>query len=232
MAKFSGFFPETIAFFEQLSQNNNKEWFDENRKRYEKYLKNVSKALVEDMQDVFAEAGLSYVSDTKKSLFRINRDIRFSPNKDPYKTNMGIFFPFTPEMAEKKKTAALGMYFHLEPNSTFIGGGLHMPEPKALKAIRVKIADEYERLNEITNSPDFKNEFPEQHQMNEPLKRVPQGFDKEHPAAELLKQKEFSYFCNLKFDTVYSAELKEVILHKSKMMAPFMEFFDEAVSGI
>ena len=91
---FKGFTPEVRKFYQELEKNNNKEWFQANKARYEEFVREPAKELVYEMGLRFAKSGLPYYADPKKSLFRVNRDIRFSANKDPYKTNFGVLFPF------------------------------------------------------------------------------------------------------------------------------------------
>lgn len=229
-SNFEYFQQGTVDFLNELKENNNREWFNENKSRYESYVKAPSKKLVTSMAEHFMDAGIPYVSDEKKSLFRINRDTRFSPNKDPYKTNFGVIFPFNEKFAVNKNSCFLGVYFHLDANESFIAGGLHMPDGNVIKQARNHIAEHYVDYYEVLESYEFKTEFPTTSSMGERLKRVPQGFDKDHPAAELLKEKNFTYICNLDFKHALSKDLKDIILRKSIAMLPLMEFFDNAIN--
>lgn len=225
MGNFEGFAKDTRKFFEELEINNNKEWFDLNRNRYEKVVKNLSKDFVNSMSEVFSKNNLPYHADPKISLFRINRDIRFSANKNPYKTNLGIFFPHSYTPVAKKDSFA-GVYFHIDANECFVGGGIYMPDPVSLKRMREKIASDYEDLQAILDDKSMKTSFPSKDRSDSiPLKKVPRGFPADHPAAEFLKLKDFSYFCDLDYDIVYSKKVLDIILDKAIVLKPLLDFF-------
>ena len=161
----------------------------------------------------------------KDCVFRIYRDVRFSKNKDPYKTNMGAVF-----CKGGRKSRYAGYYLHIEPGQCFIAGGLHRPLPPQLKMIRNRIAGDYEELNSIINDKNFKAEF-EIIFNDESLKRIPQGFPKEHPAAELLKLKGYSALNIIPCDIIGDRMLIAVLVQKAKAMLPLLEYLHEAVSG-
>ena len=226
---FNGFTPNALKFFNDLTNNNNREWFLENKTVYEKEIKLPSQALVAEMASIFAENNLPYLSDPKKSLFRINRDIRFSNNKEPYKTNLGIFFPFVSQYLIGKPVENPGIYFHFDCKETFIAGGLHMPDSAQLKGLRAKIADDYQYFEEIINDINFKKEFPSIF-TEEGLKRIPQGFPADHPAAKYLKLKEFTVYSETNRQDSYSRNILEILLNKAILMKPLLEFFCDAVA--
>ena len=226
---FNGFTPNALKFFYDLANNNNREWFLDNKPVYEKEIKLPSHALVAEMSSIFAENGLPYLADPKKSLFRINRDIRFSNNKDPYKTNLGIFFPFVSQALVGKPVENPGIYFHIDNKETFIAGGLHMPDSAQLKGLRSKIAGDYQYFEEIINDSEFKKEFPSIFSQ-EGLKRIPQGYDTDHPAAKYLKLKEFTVYAETKREDSYSRNILNIILRKAIIIKPLLEFFCDAVA--
>lgn len=226
--QFKGMSAEIREFLIQLGENNTKEWFDAHRDFYDESVKGQLKALVVEMGARFMSMGLPYIADPKKAIFRINKDIRFSADKSPYKTNLGVFFPYTISQAFVKATESLGLYFHFEPESTFIAGGMHMPQPVPLRAIRERIADDYEKLNEILSKPRLKAEFPEI-LLGERLKRAPQGFPHDHPAVELLKLKEFTLFAPLSFEETYSPALADILAKKGAEIEPFLIYLYEAL---
>jgi uncharacterized protein (TIGR02453 family) len=229
LKKFSGFSPEIKDFFLDLKKNNNKEWFDENRPFYEKEIRDTAKSFISEMAIEFANAELPYIADPKKALFRINRDIRFSKNKDPYKTNLGMFFPFSLQQAQTKKTSSIGLYFHIDAEQVFIAGGVPMPENEKLKMIRERIAEDWEELEKLSRDKDLKKYFPDEIKLNDPLKTVPRGFDKEHPAAELLRRKDHGFSGNIDIKEIYSESLKEIVVQRAEIIAPYLEFFRSAV---
>jgi uncharacterized protein (TIGR02453 family) len=225
---FNGFSKDIYWFYSELKKNNNKEWFYENKKFYEKEIKEASKELLTEMSQRFASIGLPFVADPKVSLFRINRDIRFSSNKDPYKTNLGIYFPYNAKLGERLPESP-GLYYHFAPEESFIGGGIHMPSSETLRALRIKIANDWEELSDIINTKEFKKEYPNEF-YGEKLKRMPRGFDEKHPAAELLKLKEFTVWTDLDHKVSYSSKLLDVLERKAIVIAPFLEFLFQSMT--
>ncbi len=221
---FMGFNKDFLKFLSDLKVNNNKDWFDKNRPFYESEIKNTSKLFVYEMGNLFIEKGLPFVADSKISLFRINRDVRFSSNKNPYKNNISMYFPFsiTPETA--KKSTPVGLYCHFEPNNCFIAGGFYMPESAELNHFRNRIFTEFDEFTRIIESKNFKSNFPEIIRMTEPLKRVPAGFPKEHPSAEFLKLKDLSFTCTVPIELINSSKLLDFIVQKAELIAPFLNF--------
>lgn len=221
---FNGFSPVLFQFLVDLKNNNSKDWFLSNKSIYENEVKNKTKEFVEVMSHIFASLNMPYISDVKSSLFRIYRDIRFSKNKDPYKTNIGIFFPYQISSIIAGKPVELpGLYVHFEPGDCFIAGGLHMPTPEQLKRIRLNISINYEELYEIMNASGFSKEFASFFE-EEKLKRVPAGYPKDHPAAELLKMKSFTVYTPISQELAYSDELINSIVKKAKVIEPFLKF--------
>ena len=175
----------TIQFLKALKKNNNKEWFDKNRKIYEQakadYLNFVT-ILLNEIQGF--DTSLMELQP-KQCIFRLNRDVRFSKNKDPYKTNFGASFS---KGAKKIQTA--GYYFHLEPGENFVGGGLWMPMAPDLNKVRQEIDYCYKEFSSILKKPAFKSTYGD---MDNSMKlvRPPKGFDVDNPALEYLKLKSF-----------------------------------------
>lgn len=191
-------------------------------------MKKPLREFVHNMADRFAEENMPFVSDVKKSLFRINRDIRFSANKDPYKTNTGIHFHYTLRQTKGKPTEVVGLYFHIEPGDCFIAGGIHMPPSSALKPLREKLMDEHEIFEKIIGNKLFKKEFPRILE-GDTLKTAPRGFPKDHPSIEFLRMKEFTVFSNEKIDLAFSDKLEDTLIRKAKIITPFLEFLREAL---
>ncbi|WP_109833073.1 DUF2461 domain-containing protein [Reichenbachiella versicolor] len=173
-----------IQFLKHLKVNNNKDWFEENRKTYEtsrKIFLELSQSLIDGISKFDPELeGI----ESKKCIYRINRDIRFSKDKTPYKTNFGSHFG-----RDAKKTVGTGYYIHISPGENFIGGGIYMPQPEMLAAIRQEIDYNPDQLIRLIESSDFKNNFGEVR--GEALKTAPKGYPKDHPNIELLRLKSF-----------------------------------------
>lgn len=226
--EFKHFSPIVKSFFEQLTENNSKMWFDENRTTYEKEIKNKSKLFVDAFQDKFISNNLNYIADSKLSLFRINRDIRFSKNKNPYKTNLGFFFPYSTNHHQVTKDISLGLYLHFEIDNSFVAIGIHNPDSNILKNIRTYISEEYISFFEIIRSDNFVNNFPDVFTMEKPVSRL-NGFDKNHPAIEYLKRKNFTYSTKIDDNFFFEDNFLTNILAKADAGADFSNFLYKAV---
>lgn len=179
--------PATLKFQDDLKKNNNRDWFQANQDRYELYKKDYK-----DTVEEFLEA-IKPLDDTLEQLefkdcsYRINRDIRFSKDKTPYKNHLGIW------MCEgKKKSNLAGYYVHIEKGASFLAGGLYFPDSADLKKVRREIDGFYEELETVVAADNFKKVFGELDRSAEnSLKTSPKDFDKSHPAIEFLKLKCF-----------------------------------------
>ncbi len=179
--------PELFDFFSELKINNNREWFQANKERYERYVREPLLQFVEDFGVRLAEISPYYVADARRSggsLFRINRDIRFSADKSPYKTAAGIQF----RHESGKDVHAPGFYLHLEPGGVFAGMGLWQPDSRTLGLIRDGLVQNSARWLEIVSAETFKATFT---LGGESLQRPPKGYDPTHPLIQDIKRKDF-----------------------------------------
>ena len=215
--------PETVKFLKALKKNNSKEWFDQNRKGYEhakeNYLDFVGEILGR-MKKI--DTSLTDL-EPKQCVFRINRDVRFSKNKEPYKTNMGASFS-----KGGKKVQCAGYYFHLEPGASFIGGGFWMPMAPELNKIRQEIDYGFEEFNKIINKKKFKTSFGSLSE-NEKLTRPPKGYEAENPAIELLKLKSFVVMTEVTDAELTSKELVNKVVDHFETMMPLIDFLNKAI---
>ena len=176
----------TIDFLRDLAENNNREWFNENKPRYEKARKNYeafATDLLAYMQSI--DPALANI-EIKQCLYRIYRDVRFSKNKDPYKTHFGCY------MAKNGGRSSLlaGYYFHLDPNESFFGGGIYMPQPEYLKTLRKEIYYQIDDFNKILHERTFKHFF-NGIEPYEKLKKAPIGFPPDFEHIDILKNKHY-----------------------------------------
>jgi uncharacterized protein (TIGR02453 family) len=212
----------TFQFLLQLKLNNNKDWFDKNRNQYEQAkseLKEVSKNIITELGKF--DAGIIGL-EPKNCIFRINRDIRFSKDKSPYKTNMGAYF------SKYGKTNGVGgYYFHIEPGKSFIGGGVYGVMPDQLKAIRQEIDYNYNDLKKIISATNFKKLYPEL--QGEKLKNAPKGYDESNAAIELLKHKNLYVSHQFSDDELMDKNFYKTYSTKAKTLHPFLQFFDAAI---
>lgn len=214
----------TFAFLKALKKNNNKPWFDQNREKYNaakidfgEFVSDILQKMIlfdEDMKDLAV----------KDCTFRINRDVRFSKNKTPYKINLSASFN-----RGGKKSMYAGYYFHLQPGNSFVGGGLWMPEPDCLKKLRQEIDYCFPEFKKIINTPAFKKHYgaleSDEKQM---LVNIPKGYDKENPAADFLRRKSFVATKNLSDTVVLSPDLLKEVIQSFKALMPLVKFINRA----
>ncbi|WP_154855822.1 DUF2461 domain-containing protein [Cyclobacterium xiamenense] len=212
-----------MNFLRELSANNSKEWMDANRKRFLR----AKQVLEADAAVILA--GLSANQPEfaslrpKDCLFRQNRDIRFSPNKLPYKTNMSAYFAIG-----GKKSEGPGYYLHLEPGKSFLAGGIWMPEPDILKKIRQEIDYSGQDFEAIVKEPTFFGYFGDM--QGEQLKTSPKDYPKEHPYIHYLRYKSFIVSKPLDDEAIDSGRHVSLALEAFACMRPFMDFLDRAVA--
>ena len=175
--------PALFDFFRDLKKNNNREWFQANKDRYELDVKEPLLTFIAEFAQRAPEISSMIMAVPRVqggSLFRIYRDVRFSKDKTPYKTGAGVHF----RHKRGKDVHAPGYYLHLEPGEVFMGAGIWKPETSTLNKIRTKITEHPEQWTEILGSKDLQDGFS---QGGDSLKRPPRGFDLDHPLIEELK---------------------------------------------
>ena len=212
MAEFKGFFKETLTFFNQLAENNNKEWFDQHKKGYEQYVRQPSEqfvvALGERLRTI--APGIHAVPKTNQSLFRLNRDTRFSHDKRPYKTNLGILL----WEGERKKMACTGFYFHLERGKLMMGAGMHLIPKPLLGPFRDAVVHE-------KHGPKLKDAIKKVSRHGYTIgtkhyKKTPRGYDEAHENADFL-------LYNGLF-AMYEAEIPEELFSKKLLTHAFSHY--------
>jgi uncharacterized protein (TIGR02453 family) len=214
----------TLNFLKKLKKNNNRDWFNVNKALYEDARYDFE-VLVFDLIQKTAEFDESVSGvEPRSCLFRIYRDVRFSKNKSPYKTNFAADI-----QAGGRRSGVAGYYVHVEPGSNILAAGLYVPLPDKLLAVRKKIAGNYKEFEKIVTAKDFKREFKKLWEgEGNKLKTVPKGFDKEHPAAEYLKFKSFIVFKDISDEMLLSKTFVNNAAKVFKVMKPFNEFLNQA----
>jgi uncharacterized protein (TIGR02453 family) len=213
---------KSLEFLKGLEKNNNRKWFQAHRKQYEEARAEVL-AFVEIL---VAEIGkfdpdLGPVNP-KSALFRINRDIRFSRDKSPYKTNFGAFIS-----RDGKKSGYAGYYFHIDPSGCFIAGGIYHPEPEVLKKVRQEIFENPEEFLEIILDETFRDYFGEMY--DERLKTPPRGFPKEFAHIDLLRYKSYLVSRDLPDRLLNGEGLLEEIIRGMHLAYPLVRFINYAL---
>jgi uncharacterized protein (TIGR02453 family) len=216
--------PSTIKFLKDLKKNNNKAWFDPNRKNYE-----TAKADYISLVDAVITATARFDEPVgnlkaKDCIFRINRDVRFSKDKSPYKSNMGASIS-----PGGKKVNAPGYYFHCEPGHSFAAGGLYMPEAPNIARIRQEIDYNFDEWKKIISNKTFKKYFIKGVDSTDTLNRPPKGYTKDNPAIEYLKMKSFIVSRPLNDADLTDKNLVKEIAKTFEAMKPMIDFLNHAM---
>jgi uncharacterized protein (TIGR02453 family) len=214
----------TLKFLKDLKKNNNKPWFDLNRKNYEQAKEDF---LLEVEQLIGAISVFDppiAVLKPKECVFRINRDVRFSKDKSPYKSNIAAYFN-----RNGKKSNGAGYYLHIEPGNSFAAGGIWMPEVKDLAKIRQEIDYSFDHWKKITSPAAFKKMFAEGIK-GESLSRPPRGYEETNPAIAFLKMKSFIVSRPFTDAEVQSKIFIKEVAATFKTMKPLIDFLNAAVA--
>jgi uncharacterized protein (TIGR02453 family) len=215
---------EVFEFLSDLEQNNNREWFAQNKKRYEDVKKTLEQFVTKLILNINSFDASINIMDASKTLFRIYRDIRFSSNKDPYKTNLGSII--VPD-SYRKSWDYPGYYLHLQNDNCFITMGIYMPTAPALKQLRHAIDEDFEPFSGILTK--LEQGFGGLLHQEDALKRVPPGFDKNSPAAEYLKLKNFYVFKGFSNKEVLEKDFLEKITSLFRSSFELKEWFVETL---
>lgn len=207
----------TFSFLKALSENNNRDWFTENKERFEQQ-QNETKAFFNEVGEALSKVD----SIEKTKIFRIYRDVRFSKDKTPYKTNFGASYARTKPMLRG------GYYLHIEDNNSFIGGGFWNPNKEDLLRIRKEIELDAEELREIINTTEFKKYFGEL--VGEEVKTAPKGFDKNHPDIDLIRKKQFLVMRKFTNKDVLSPNFKDEVITTFQAMRPYFDYMSSVLT--
>jgi uncharacterized protein (TIGR02453 family) len=216
---------QVFQFLEELAANNNREWFQANKKRYDTAKESVANFMKAILNEVQSFDNSIIGIEPKDCIFRINRDVRFSNDKSPYKTNIGGF------MAKGgRKAMNAGYYLHIEPGKSFLAGGIYMPPPDKLKLIRNEIYFNPENFKKIIAAPDFKKYFKEIWD-EEKLKNPPKDFPKDYPDIDLLKYKNYTVIHSLTDNQLQKADFLNYSVKVFKAMYPLNDYMNKAINN-
>lgn len=231
MTAFAGFGPEAFRFLRGLARNNCKPWFEAHRASYEAELRAPMRALVEELDVRLARVAPEIVGDPRRSLFRIHRDIRFSRDKSPYKTNAGCWLYHRDAgraVGQEAAEGSAGFYFHFEPGNCFVAGGLWMPPRTSLARIRDAIAQAPSALADLESAPRFRRRFGRLDR-EASLSRVPRGFDPAHRAAEWLRLQSFTAGAAIDDAVAGSRRLVDHLTRDFERLAPLVRWLNGAL---
>jgi uncharacterized protein (TIGR02453 family) len=214
-----------IPFLKKLGKNNNKAWFDANRPLYA-LAKSEFEEFVNSLVAAYGkhDPSIAHLS-ARECIFRINRDVRFSKDKSPYKTNFGASIS-----SGGKKSPFAGYYVHIEPGASFAGGGMWMPMPEQLAMVRQEIDYNYDEFLSMLRSPAFKKQYGELYKGGDvSLTRVPKGYEADNPAAEYLRLKSFIAMRPITDEEITSGDLEKICVNAFKALKPLVEFINRTI---
>ena len=212
----------TLKFLKDLKKNNNKPWFDRHRKQYETTKADFLSMIEQLIKGISTFDSSIADLEAKNCTFRINRDVRFSKNKDPYKNNLAAYFN-----KDGKKGLGAGYYLHIEPGKSFAAGGIWMPEPAVLAGIRQEIDYSLNEWKKIVDSKSFKKMFSEGIK-GDALTRPPKGYDETNPAIKYIKMKSFIVSKHFTDAEVQNKNFIGDVSKTLQAMKPLIDFLNTA----
>ena len=218
---FTGFPAEGIAFLRAIQRNNRREWFLPRKHIFESHVKAPMIELVEALNAQLARLAPAHRNDPKRAIYRFYRDTRFSADKSPYKDHIAAIFP----RRGQEKHVSAGFYFGVSHEGVEVAGGVYMPGPAELLAIRTWLAENHERFRAAARGPE---KLMGQLQ-GTTLQRVPKGFAPDHLAAELLKKKQWYFHETLDVKLAATPKLVPEITRRFRAMLPVVELLNTAL---
>lgn len=215
---------ESLQFIDDLTENNNREWFLDNKKRYEKFKADYQNLVAEFLAEMKPLDPSLELLEVKNCTFRINRDIRFSKDKTPYKNHLGIWMSSGAKGANRA-----GYYIHIGKNESFVAGGFYSPEAEDLKKVRKEIAFFYDDLEEIVAEKAFKKIY-EKLDTSNSLKNAPKDYEKDHPAIEFLKLKSFTATQKFEYNEATKSDFVKKTVEKLIVLKPLNDFINRALT--
>ena len=217
---FPGFPDEGLDFFRGLARNNRREWFQPRKHIFETHLKQPMRELVMEVNREMSRFAPEYVTDPDKAIYRIYRDTRFSKDKTPYKDHIAASF----HRRAANVHGEAGFYFGISHKEVAVGGGVYMPAPETLQAIRKHVATHHAEFRKLIRARTVRELLGEMH--GEQLSRVPKGYTPDHPAADLVRYKQFLFYIELPPDLAPTKELQREIVRRFRAITPFLRFLN------
>jgi len=217
--------PEGIAFLRTLARNNDRAWFTPRKAVWEAELKEPMLAIIRKVTDAMMDFEPSFVRPPEKCLFRIYRDTRFSNNKLPYKTHVAAWWSHM----GMEKTSGAGYYFQVSAKGVVIAAGAYMPEKEQLAAIRHWMMENHTAFRKILNKPAVKKTFSEFE--GEALTRPPKGFPPDHPAMDLIKQKQWGLSTTLAAEAALETNFAQTVIKHFRLLAPMVDALNEPIAA-
>lgn len=227
----SGFSPAAHRFFRSLARHNERPWFEAHRAEYEARVREPMRALVEEVDVRLARVAPELTGDPRRSLFRIHRDVRFSKDKAPYKTNAGCWFFHQDAgrgVGQDAESGGAGVYFHLDGAGCFVAGGIWMPPRPALNRLRDALTDDARSFTAIVEASRFRRRFGALDEASM-LTRLPRGFSPGHPAERWLRYQSFTVSRALPSRVTASPRLAAAVVAEVRVMLPFLRWLNRAL---
>ena len=221
---FAGFPPEALTFFRGLARHNNREWFLPRKEMFDTRVKAPMLELCDELNQELAKFAPAYIHDPAKALYRIYRDTRFSSDKTPYKTHLAAIFP---RRGSVSKHSGPGLYFQVSHTGVHVAGGVYGPEPEGLLAIRTWLTENHAAFRKAAKAPArLMGEL-----RGESLQRPPKGFDGAHPAAGLIKMKQWYYGHELDAELATTPRLFGELVKRFRVMMPVLDLLGRALDS-
>lgn len=220
-----------LQFLSALKKHNNREWFEAHRGDYEAHLREPMRALITELDGHLARFAPEITGDARRSMFRIHRDIRFSKDKSPYKTNAGSWFYHAEaqrSVGRDSEGGSAGFYFHLEPGASFVAAGLWMPAPGQLARVREAMGHNLKSFERVADDRATTRRFGPL-DASENLVRMPRGYAEDHPAARWLRHRSFTMSRRLTDQQVTSPRLAATVAADFERLTPFVRWLNLAL---
>jgi uncharacterized protein (TIGR02453 family) len=214
-----------LKFLRGLKKNNTREWFDPRKSTYETELKAPTLAVIEQVNEALAGFAPEFVRPPHKIMMRIYRDIRFSKNKQPYKTHVAAWWA----RQGLEKTSGGGFYFHFGPDEVYVAAGCYMPEKEQLLAIRTMLLERHEELRRLMSPKYLKGRMAPFDGLR--MTRGPKGFPTDHPASDLILCRQWGVSGTLPIETALTPSLVKEIVARFKLATPMVQLLNEPLAG-
>jgi len=221
---FEGFPKEGIKFFKRLKQNNKREWFEKHKEEFKSYVKLPMQSFIAALQTHFVRFAPEFDLNPNRSIFRIYRDVRFSPDKTPYKTHIAAHFVLR---GKPKGFIGSGYYIEIAPGELYVGGGIYIPDGDQLKKIRKAIAERGKEFLSIVENRKFKKRFAPFEWKK--LQRIPKGYEENHPMADWLKYKQFFVGVSQPESKCYETSFVKETASICEELTPLVRFLNKAL---
>lgn len=219
------FRPEALTFLRNLARHNDREWFQPRKAQFEAELKEPMLAVVRKVTDAMLDFAPSHVRPAEKSLFRIYRDTRFSNDKRPYKTHIAAWWSHQ----GLQKTSGAGYYFHVSAKEVVIAAGAYMPEKDQLAQIRHWLLDHHTEFRKLLHKPAVRRAFTEFD--GNPLTRPPKGFPVDHPALDLIRNRQWGLSVTLSAKAALEPTLAATVIRHFRLAAPIVDALNTPIAA-